>query len=157
MPAQVVSFRCVLKTTQGRIISSSVNQNVLATGENTGLPLGALGDALQDLRKGEKRSVSVSANKAYGFYNPRLVIVRSLDEISMSEPVKTGEQIVYVRDGNRGVFHVLEVSGDSVTLDGNHPLAGLDLVFELEGMDSREATAAELADSVEKEIPSPLH
>ena len=43
------------------------------------------------------------------------------------------------------LFRVLELNGDQVKLDGNHPLAGEDLVFDVEIMKIREATQTELA------------
>jgi FKBP-type peptidyl-prolyl cis-trans isomerase SlyD len=148
MAIQVVSFHCVLKNKLGQIISSTFNQNVLTEGNpEVTQVLQGLSDGLRDLRKGEKRKVYLRAEDAYGFYNPQLVIVRPLEEISMKGPLRTGEPIVYVTNGSRQNFRVMEISSDSVTLDGNHPLAGQDLVFEIEALEAREATAEEIAKS----------
>ncbi len=145
MAIQVVSFNCVLKNNLGQVISSTFNQNVLTAG-NSESPqvLQALSDGLQDLQKGERRKVCLKAEEAYGFYNPQLVIVRPLEELSTSGSLRAGEAIVYVKNGSSSHYRVMEISTDSVTLDGNHPLAGQDLVFEIETIDAREATAEEI-------------
>lgn len=145
MAIQVVSFNCVLKNNLGQVISSTFNQNVLTEGAaETPQVLQALSDGLKDLQKGEKRKVFLKAEEAYGFYNPKLVIVRPLEEIFMQGSLRQGEAISYIKDGKSNSYRVLEISSDSVTLDGNHPLAGQDLVFEIETLAAREATAEEI-------------
>ncbi|MES2855009.1 MAG: FKBP-type peptidyl-prolyl cis-trans isomerase [Bdellovibrionota bacterium] len=142
MAIQVISFHCVLKDKLGRVISSTFNNGVMSSGGPETLK--ALSDGMQGLMKGEKRRISLSAEQAYGFYDPKLVVVRDIADVMMSAQVKVGESIVYETGGKRGVYHITELSGDSVTLDGNHPLAGQDLVFEIEAVDAREATVAEI-------------
>lgn len=157
MAVQVVSFHCVLKNKFGKVLSSTFNQNVLTHGPGNQFALNALSDALQNLRKGERRKVHVAAEDAYGYYDPNLVLIRPLDSIVMSEPVRVGERILYKWNGEDRYFRVTALTDDFVTLDGNHPLAGQDLVFEIEAMDARAATAEEIAEanaqseSIEKE------
>jgi FKBP-type peptidyl-prolyl cis-trans isomerase SlyD len=157
MAVQVVSFHCVLKDKSGRVISSTFNNEVLTSGPGSHETLKALSEGLQDLQKGERRSISLSAEQAYGFYQPDLVVIRPIDELSMSGPVIVGESIVYETNGKRGHYRVTEISLDSVTLDGNHPLAGQDLVFEIEALAAREATAAELIETRSYDEASALH
>jgi FKBP-type peptidyl-prolyl cis-trans isomerase SlyD len=155
MAIQVVSFHCVLKDKLGKVISSTFNNGVFTSGPGAKETLKALSEGLQDLRKGERRSISLRADQAYGFYDPELVVVRAIEEIAMSGEVFVGESIVYVRNGKRGTYKVTEVSVDSVTLDGNHPLAGQDLVFEIEALEAREATAAEIIETtLSDELPA---
>lgn len=146
MPIQAISFHCVLKNKQGRIISTTFNKNVLTHSQSEQDSLRPLGEALKDIQKGEKREVCLSADQAYGFYNPSLVLVRSLEQLSLTEPVKIGDRVVYVTEGQRHACCVTELSGDSITLDANHPLAGQDLVFEIEALEVREATAEEIGE-----------
>ncbi len=149
MTVQVVSFHCVLKNKYGQVISSSFNQNVLTQSQNPQDRLKQLGVALQGVKKGEKRRIALSAEEAYGFYDPSLVLTKEIEQLDLDEPLKLGEQIMYVSKGKRGMYRVTEVSGESVTLDGNHPLAGQDLVFEIETLSAREATTEELAQARE--------
>ncbi len=118
--------------------------------------LTALVEALQDLEKGEKRKISLSAEQAYGFYNPKLVITCPLEDLSSGAPVKLGERVIYVKNGIRTSYRVIGVSSDIVTLDANHPLAGQDLVFEIEATEARDATLEELGD-LEVDTSSGLH
>lgn len=156
MAIQVVSFHCVLKNKLGRVISSTFNQNVMTDGPRDAETLTALVEALQDLEKGEKRKISLSAEQAYGFYNPKLVITCPLEDLSSGAPVKLGERVIYVKNGIRTSYRVIGVSSDIVTLDANHPLAGQDLVFEIEATEARDATLEELGD-LEVDTSSGLH
>ncbi len=144
MGIQVVSFHCVLKDKLGRIISSTFNQNVMTDGPRDADTLTALVEGLQDLEKGEKRRISLRADQAYGFYNPKLVITCPLEEMFAETPIKLGENVTYVKNGKRTAYRVTGLSSDSVTLDANHPLAGQDLVFEIEATEARAATLEEL-------------
>lgn len=146
MAVQVVSFYCVLKNNLGQVISSTFNRDVLTGGAQKTNRLDALAEALQNLQKGEKRKINVRAEQAYGYYNPELVLVRSIEEIEFDEPLRLGEQVTYVRDGKKQAYLVTEINNDSVTLDGNHPLAGQDLVFEIEATEAREATLEDIGD-----------
>ena len=156
MAIQVVSFHCVLKNKLGRVISSTFNQNVMTDGPRDAETLTALVEALQDLEKGEKRKISLSAEQAYGFYNPKLVITCPLEDLSSGSPVKLGERVIYVKNGIRTSYRVIGVSSDLVTLDANHPLAGQDLVFEIETTEARDATLEELGD-LEVDTSAGLH
>jgi len=55
------------------------------------------------------------------------------------------------------MFRVTKIQGDQVTLDGNHPLAGQDLIFDIEATEARDATSEELAESEEDSVHSYLH
>ena len=52
---------------------------------------------------------------------------------------------------------MIELGGEEVTLDGNHPLAGQDLIFEIDTIDAREATPAEIAESLVDQSKRILH
>jgi FKBP-type peptidyl-prolyl cis-trans isomerase SlyD len=148
MKVQVVSFRCVLKTKLGRLISSTFNQNVL-TGE-AGVPesLPGLGKALEDLETGERRKVSLSAAEAYGYYDPKLVLKVPRGDLTGLDLNRPGDRQIRLKfDGAERLFRIVEVVEDHVTLDGNHPLAGQDLVFEIEATSVRDATPDEIDSS----------
>jgi FKBP-type peptidyl-prolyl cis-trans isomerase SlyD len=106
--------------------------------------LPALAEGLRDLRAGERREIALSADQAYGYYDPELVIVRDPEELEFNGPIEAGETVIYLSQGQRRVFRVAEVSQNAITLDGNHPLAGQDLIFEIETVDARDATEEDL-------------
>ena len=97
MGIQVVSFRCTLKTRMGRLISSTVSQNVLLHPDAEDVPLKALSERMRDLKKGERRLITLSAGEAYGFYDPELVITRPYDEADGS--YRMHEAVKLVREG----------------------------------------------------------
>lgn len=144
MKPQVISFHCVLKTKLGRLISSTVAHDVVtATNGGSEPMLVGLVEGLQDLKGGERREIFVPAERAYGFYDPAKVLVVSRDEIS--ESVALGKQVQVQYRGKSVDFRVTELRGEDVVLDANHPLAGEDLVFQIEALDVRDAEPDELA------------
>ncbi len=81
----------------------------------------------------EVRDITIRPEQGYGVYNDALVL--QVDREAFPEDLKLlpGRTVQYQnRDGERATFMVREVSGDRVTLDGNHPLAGQTLVYRLE-------------------------
>ena len=144
MRAQIVSFHCVLRNLTGALISASFNQDVITDVEGRGGLLAGLVEGLRDLRKGEKRRVFVPADKAYGYYDPKLV----MEVPRPASRVKIGQRFAALApDGQHREFVVTAFSGSSMTLDANHPLAGQDLIFDIEAIEVREATEAEISAS----------
>ena len=164
MKAQIISFHCVLKDPLGRIISSSFNHDVLtekpsisphrkmtpSPGQSCGASdhheqLKALNDRLQNLKKGEKRRIFLSAEEAYGLYDPELLIEVARKKLPRGRSLQIGYQVVTrSQDGEWRLFRVIAADSNRVTLDGNHPLAGQDLLFDIEATSARDATAEEL-------------
>lgn len=148
MKAQIVSFHCVLKDKLGRVISSSFNHDVINQLEEGSETLRGLIEGLQDVKEGERRQIFVPADQAYGFYDPGLVIEVPRRQLKRGGKLEVGNEIVTecTTDGHIRTFRVIKSAGDRVTLDGNHPLAGQDLYFEIEVTAAREAVEADLVD-----------
>jgi FKBP-type peptidyl-prolyl cis-trans isomerase SlyD len=148
MPTQVVSFKCVLKTKLGELISSSFTREVWSDGvdpHSDRLP--ALANGLKDLRQGEKRLIAVPAAEAYGLYDRKLLVEVSRKKlVTPQSRIEIGQEvIVETKSGALRPFRIIGFTGTRVTLDGNHPLAGQDLVFDIEATEVREATSEELS------------
>ena len=159
MKAQIVSFHCVLKNNLGQVISSSFNRDVINQIEKGGCRLQGLFAGLQDLKPGEKRQIAVAANQAYGLYDPGLVIEVRRSELIHGKYLEIGSDILR-RVEPRGlaqVFRVVHTKMNSVVLDGNHPLAGQDLVFDIEVISAREALAEDLEKSSFLEMNRHIH
>jgi len=118
--------------------------------------LRGLAEGLKGLKKGEKRKIFLAATEAYGFYNPLLVRECPREEISNGGQLEVGNEVVMRTDGKRKTFRVVQATSRSVTLDANHPLAGMDLVFDIEATDARYATSEEIAESQVEEQEGPL-
>ena len=158
MGIQVISFRCVLRNKLGQVISSTVNHDVMSSAEHQNEMLAGLVEGLQNLTKGEKRHIELSAKDAYGFYDPQKVYIRHRDEIRGGSTLKSGDQFMLkIASEASRLVRVTDVSEDTVTLDSNHPLAGQDLIFEIEAIDARDATPEEIAESEPPLTLLPLH
>lgn len=147
MATQVISFNCLLKNKAGKVISSTYNHDVLTLIEDDERAmLYGLAKGLQDLKEGDKKLIELSAEQAYGLYDPEKVILypRKL----LPKDIILGQAISIVgKSGTRRHYTVDQFFGDMVRLDGNHPLAGQDLVFEVEVLAARKATAEEIDES----------
>lgn len=157
MGAQVISFKCILTNKAGHLISSTYNKDVLTVGDLKleGM-LSGLNRNLQNLSKGEKRSISLPAEEAYGLYDPGKVVLIPLKKLP--KDLIKGESVhILGKSGTRRIYRVLEIHSDFARLDGNHPLAGQDLVFEIETLDARDATAKEIEESLNAVYEQLLH
>lgn len=89
-------------------------------------------DGVIGLSPGESRKIKIPAVKAYGKYNRNLVqIIKRSDFPPDVEPRIGMELEIRLPDGSPGVAVIAAISGNNVTLDANHPMAGKDLNFEL--------------------------
>lgn len=146
MNIQVISFHCVLKTKTGQLINSTLNRNVINPLGGQLPILDGLARGLRQLKKGDKRKINLSAQDAYGLYEQQKVIL--FPKKKLPTAVVVGERIsVATKSGAIRKYQVAQIHADLVSLDGNHPLAGQDLIFEIEALDAREATADEIAKS----------
>ena len=98
-----------------------------------------LDEALVGMEPGEKKTVIVPPEKAYGMPNPELVIKVPIEEFTKVglEPVEG----LYVMTDS-GIAKILEVNDSLVSLDFNHPLAGKTLIFEVEVLEIKRSEEA---------------
>ena len=144
MRVQIVSFHCVLKNELGEFISSSFNHDVVTTPSSSPhdaeevLPGFIAG--LHGLKEGERKKISVKAKEAYGFYDETLLMKVSRSEISHGRRLKKGDLVRAILGKSRDLknYRVMEANPLELLLDGNHPLAGQDLVFDVEVTSLRE-------------------
>ena len=93
----------------------------------------ALEQGVVGMKVYEVRDILVRAEQGYGDYNDDLVLQVDREVFPEDLQLTVGRTIQYQnRDGERANFIVREVSGERVTLDGNHPLAGQNLTYRLE-------------------------
>jgi peptidylprolyl isomerase len=85
---------------------------------------------------GESRTAHIPAAQAYGARDERLVTQVSRQQIPDNVEMSVNDRLQVRRsDGRTLVVTVTDISENSVTLDGNHPLAGQDLTFDIELVD----------------------
>lgn len=146
MKAQIVSFKCVLKNKLGQVLSSSFNQDVINQVEvdhasNADPRLRGLAAGIQNVQEGERRQIMVAAHEAYGPYDPDLVVRVHRSELKNGDSLKIGSEVFGRSAPNTSAqaYRVTEIVGDTLVLDANHPLAGQDLIFDIEVTSARDA------------------
>ncbi|WP_218311874.1 FKBP-type peptidyl-prolyl cis-trans isomerase [Alteromonas antoniana] len=139
----VVTLHYKVSAEDGTELDSSFGKEPLTVLHGRRFLIEGLEEALEGKDKGESFSVSVEPEKAYGHRVDALVqrVPKTMFEgmevevgMSFRATTQQGEQSVVV----------IETTEDDVVVDGNHPLAGIPLTFEVEVVDIREATAEEL-------------
>jgi peptidylprolyl isomerase len=95
-------------------------------------------EAVEGMYQGESKTVTIPCEKAYGPSKPELVEEVDRGIIGKTVALKVGRQLeVTNQDGSKFRVMVRAVSENRVTLDGNHPLAGQDLVFDIRLLEVR--------------------
>lgn len=117
----------------GAVFDSSDGRDPLEFVVGSGQIIPGLDAAIPGMAVGDTKTVNVPCDKAYGPVNEdaRQAIPRS--EIPDSIPVEPGTQLqMQTPQGQTVQVTVAEVTETEVTLDANHPLAGKDLIFDIE-------------------------
>ncbi|MBP9673496.1 MAG: peptidylprolyl isomerase [Bacteriovoracaceae bacterium] len=141
----VVNIHYTLTDDKGETIDTSIGSDPLAYIQGAGNIIIGLENALEGKTKGTKLKVSVKPEEAYGVRNDKMIQVVPKTEIPSSEKVAVGNQFQADTENGPIILTVVEIRPNEVVLDGNHPLAGMNLHFDVEIMDVREATAEELS------------
>jgi FKBP-type peptidyl-prolyl cis-trans isomerase SlyD len=139
----VVTLRYQVSDRDGEVVDAGQEPLVYLHGGYGGL-FDALEVALQDKSTGDTFRVELSADEAFGEYDADLVSVEPRDAFPAN--IQVGTQVeLDAEDGETLLFKVTHIDGDNVTINGNHPLCGLDLVFTGTIVAVRPATAKEIA------------
>ena len=102
--------------------------------------------ALLDKKVGDSLKVSISPEEGYGLRDDSMIQEVSIDMFESADQVQVGQQFhAQGPDGHDIVITVTKVENDSVTIDGNHPLAGVQLNFDVTVVDIRDASEEEVA------------
>ncbi|MBO3758436.1 peptidylprolyl isomerase [Ciceribacter sp. L1K22] len=122
--------------TDGTQFDTSVGGEPLQFQLGSGQIIPGLERGIDGMALGEKQRVVVPAAEAYGTHDPQKVQQVPRSAIPAEIPLERGLQLqAQTPQGVPVVVVVTDVSSEAVTLDGNHPLAGQDLVFDVELVD----------------------
>jgi len=142
---QVVSIHYTLRNDAGEIIDRSAEGQPLAYLHGHGNLIPGLERELTGKNTGDRLQVRIAPAEAYGDYDSALVQRVPRRALKGIADVRVGMRLqAQTSQGARAVT-VTDISGDMVTLDGNHPLAGKTLNFEVEVAGMRAATGEELS------------
>jgi FKBP-type peptidyl-prolyl cis-trans isomerase SlyD len=138
-----VSIHYTLTNDEGEIIDSSADGDALVYLHGAGNIISGLESALNGKQLGEKFTVRIEAADAYGDFMDDRVQVIARDMFEGVDNVEVGMQFHADVSSGPGVITVIAVDGDQITIDGNHPLAGVPLTFDIDIIDIRPATQEE--------------
>lgn len=140
----IASIHYTLKDAGGEVLDSSEGKEPLAYLHGAQNLVVGLEKELTGKAVGDKFSVVVSPEEAYGEINPDMVEELPKDMFGGVDKIEVGMQFHAETQAGTQVVEVVEVGGDTVTIDANHPLAGVELHFDVEVTEVRSATAKEL-------------
>jgi FKBP-type peptidyl-prolyl cis-trans isomerase SlyD len=142
----VVTMDYTLKAEDGSLLDTSEGDEPLHYLHGTGQIVPGLEAELVGKEAGTKMSVTVSPEKGYGVRHDDRVLTVPRSQLPEGQDPEVGMQLeAQGRGGEHVILWVTEVGTDTVTLDGNHPLAGQTLFFDVEIKDVRLATKDELS------------
>ena len=142
---KVVTFNYILKDDDGNVIDQSHDASfVYLHGASNIVP--GLENALSGKVAGDAFSVSVAPEQGYGVRDDSRVQAVPREMFPADTEIAPGMQFhAQGPDGQSLVVTVAAVGEDTVTVDGNHPLAGVQLNFEVSIVDVRDATDGEIS------------
>src|SRR5690606_30724137 len=129
----------------GKVLDSSDGQEPLSYLHGAGNIIPGLERALVGKSVGDKLNVAVPAAEAYGERDASMVQELPSSMFSGVDQIEVGMEFHAETEHGLQVVTVVAVEEGQVTIDGNHPLAGVDLNFDVEVTEVREATEEEVA------------
>lgn len=141
---KVATIEYTLKNDTGDVLDTSEGQEPMAYIQGVGNLIPGLEEALEGKGEGDEVQVSIPPEKAYGVRNDELIQVVERSVFQGVDELKVGMQFQAQSDQGTQVIWITKVEGDDVTIDGNHPLAGETLNFDVKVVGVREASAEEL-------------
>ena len=143
---KVVSIHYTLTNDNGEEIDSSIGSTPLEYVHGRGYLLQKLEDELDGKNPGDKFSTVIAAKDGYGEYDEKLVTDVPRSDFDSDVELEPGMQFqAMTQEGGAVIVTIKKVADNTVTIDGNHELAGVNLHFDVEVVDVREATEDEKA------------
>ena len=142
---RVIGFHYTLTDKSGETLDSSIGDEPLFFLEGSQQIIPGLEKVIAIMNVGDKKKIEVKAADAYGEVNAELVVKVKKNQFPPDATLTVGDQFQVNNDQHSPVFTIMEVGTEEVTVDGNHPMAGKDLFFDVEIVGSREATKEEMS------------
>jgi len=141
---KVVQIHYTLTNDEKDILDSSVGREPLAFIQGIGNIIPGLEKAIEGKVVGEKLQVSIEPEEAYGVPNQDLTQTVSKAIFQDQEKVEVGAQFQIQGPEGDMIGRISKIEDDNVTIDLNHPLAGVRLHFDVEIVSIRDASNEEL-------------
>lgn len=123
------------KLKEGDVFDSSEGREPLEFQLGSGMVIEGFNDGLIGMKEGEKKSIEIPVEKAYGPKNQDYIVEIPKEKLDNSQEFQVGMQVSFSNEQQGGQpipVEVVAVSENTVTFDANPPLAGKDLVFDVE-------------------------
>lgn len=141
---KVVQIHYTLTNNEGDVLDSSRDADPLAYIHGMGNIIQGLENALTGRSVGDHFQVSIAPEDAYGVRDENLLQTVSRSAFEGVDDILPGMQFHAQSPDGLQLLTVMEVEGDNIVLDGNHPMAGITLNFDVEVAGIRDATEEEL-------------
>jgi FKBP-type peptidyl-prolyl cis-trans isomerase 2 len=121
------------KLTNGEMFDSSAGREPLTFIIGSGMVIKGFDNGVTGMTIGEKKTINIPANDAYGDVNPEMIFEFAKANMPPDMVVQAGMQLVMNNDqGQQLPVIVKEVKEEVLIIDANHALAGKELIFDLE-------------------------
>ena len=140
---RVIAFNYVLKNAQGELLDASEPNQPMPFLEGKMQIIPKLEEIISKMSEGDKKKVELKASDAYGDFNQKMIIEVEKNELAHIN-IELGSHLQLNMGDETKVVRVAKMTDTHVTLDGNHPLAGVDLSFDVEVIMIRPATKDEI-------------
>ncbi|MEI9943214.1 MAG: peptidylprolyl isomerase [Chitinophagaceae bacterium] len=121
------------KLTNGETFDSSNGREPLEFEVGSGMVIKGFDDGVTGMSVGEKKTINIPFVEAYGPRNPEMLIEMPKDRFPADMELEEGMPLMMSNGGGQNFQVVVTaIKDDVVMLDANHPLAGKDLIFDLE-------------------------
>lgn len=140
---RVFAFNYTLSGPDGSTIDASEKGQPLPFLEGAGMIIPALEAQVIGLKEGDKLTVQIPAKDGYGEVRENMFMDVPKEELAHI-PLEIGAHLRLELGEGQHIVKVTKITDTHVTLDGNHPLAGVDLKFDVEMVLVREATVDEV-------------
>ncbi len=120
--------------TDGTLFDSSAGHQPLQFKLGEGMVIKGFDDGVTGMSVGDKKQIQIPVEEAYGPVMEDIIFTFNRSDIPADVPLEIGSQLNMHEDGNPQPISVtiVALNDSSVTVDANHPLAGKDLIFDLE-------------------------
>jgi FKBP-type peptidyl-prolyl cis-trans isomerase 2 len=121
------------KLTSGETFDSSAGREPLEFEVGAGMVIPGFDEGVTGMAVGEKKTINIPFGEAYGPRNPEMVIEMPKERFPADMELEVGMPLgMSDQNGQQFQVTVVEIKEEVVMLDANHPLAGQDLIFDLE-------------------------
>lgn len=121
------------KLNDGSVFDSSVNREPLEFELGAGMMIAGFDQAVHGMKVGDKKVADIPSDQAYGQRSEEMIVSVPKQQLPPDLKPEVGQQLSMQQPNGQAIpVVVTSVDEESIQLDANHPLAGKDLIFEIE-------------------------